>query len=153
MGILEQIAEQLKETNNNLLRQIETLNDKVSLLEYEIKSGNFSNHKGTKGLSLNFSDDDTLNITFASKILGITQTELILLVKKDKINSIGRKKYIFLASELIRYKNGKEQTEKVILSQRNVHKGTNNINGTNKKLINNVISKKELQKLYAKQAV
>jgi len=152
MGILEQIAEQLKETNNNLLKQIETLNDKIGSLEYEIKTSNSFKNKHPKGLSLNFSEDDTLNITFASKILGITQTELILLVKKDKINSIGRKKYIFLASELIRYKNGKEQTEKVIVSQRNVHKGTNNKNGTNKKLINSVISKKELQKLYAKQA-
>ena len=152
MGILEQIAEQLSETNKNLLTKINLLNDKVSSLEYEITNGFYATQNRTAGLSLEFSTSDKLNVSFAAKILGITQGELVLLVKKGKINSIGKKKYIFLVSELIRYKNGDKQVKPKNINQRESPEDIS-IKKTVKKKINSIISENELQELFAKQAV
>lgn len=144
MGLLEEISKQITETNQGLSNQIALLNDKISTLESKIKTGQTLSNNA-KVMSFEFEADDRLNISFASKFLGMTKAEVILLVKKGKINSVGMKKYIFLVSDLIQYKNGFKSGTPILNKPKDKLKGINN--NSFKSLIND----NDLQELLAKQ--
>ncbi|MCF6184192.1 MAG: hypothetical protein L3J56_06130 [Bacteroidales bacterium] len=121
MGILESIDKTLKQFDNNyknIAGRIVDLENTVRFLA--IKNNQKNNNDDI--LVIKFDEDDRLNLSFASKILNIPQKEIILLVKKGELNSIAKKKYVFLASDLVNFKNNKakvrERKEKIITKNR-----------------------------------
>jgi hypothetical protein len=105
MGILEELLE----TNKALSEKISELSSEMT----EIKTKIEIDQKDER-LSLHFNDDDTLNATVTAKLLGITQKELSELIEKGLLQSIGERKRIFRAKDVMEFLKDIEESESTV---------------------------------------
>ena len=104
MGVLESIDKTLKRFDNNYKNIAERIIELENIVHFLAKKNNQTNSDDDM-LVIRFNENDRLNLSFASKILNIPQKEIMLLVKKGELNTIAKKKYVFLASDLVHFKN------------------------------------------------
>jgi len=105
MGVFEQILE----TNKILAEQISVLTKEIHLLKEQTNSKDNNN---SDKLFIEFSETDILNNSMTAKVLGIKQSELNEIVKQGLLHSIGKRKRIFLAKDILEYKKNKEINDK-----------------------------------------
>ncbi len=105
MGVFEQILE----TNKILAEQISVLTKEIHLLKEQTNSKDNNN---SDKLFIEFSATDILNNSMTAKVLGIKQSELNEIVKQGLLHSIGKRKRIFLAKDILEYKKNKEINDK-----------------------------------------
>ena len=103
MGILEEILE----SNKFLSEQINLLSTEVKQLKEQINSS-----KKNKKLILEFSENETLNISMTAKALAIKQNKIEDIIQKGFLQSTGKKKQIFLAKDILNYLNQEEESKK-----------------------------------------
>jgi len=142
MGILEQILE----TNKLLSEQIIDLQREIVSLKSAMNSS--AKSKSDDEIVLKFKGNDKMNVSMTAKALGIKQTELFEAMEKGKIHSIADTKRIFLAHEVIQFKNNGHtmpRAKKTRPRKKPKLKSTTNINTE--------ISFDNLQKLIAKQKI
>lgn len=96
MGILEEINEVLK----GLKSDVSELSQKV--FDMELNNNKNSNDDA---IIFRFNKGDKLNLTFASKFLGLHHSEIKELVYNGELPSATKTHYTFYAEDLISYKN------------------------------------------------
>jgi hypothetical protein len=136
MGVFEQILE----TNKILAEQISVLTKEILLLKEQTNNKDNNINK----LFIEFSETDILNNSMTAKVLGIKQSELDEIVKQGLLHSVGKRKRIFLAKDILEYKKNKRINDKNynITPQKTKHKTKKR-----KKTVNNKINRIQLDEL------
>jgi len=134
MGIIEQILEE----NLNLNKRIDTLYTEFKMLNQEKEST-----QETKGIVVEFKENEKLNMSMTARVLGIKQTELDVLISKGLLQSCEKKKRLFLVKDIMAFLSFEKSDHKKEKTEKN-KKQTRNINPKNKK---DLFRKKEYKEL------
>ena len=134
MGIIEQILEE----NLNLNKRIDTLYTEFKMLNQEKEST-----QETKGIVVEFKENEKLNMSMTARVLGIKQTELDVLISKGLLQSCEKKKRLFLVKDIMAFLSFEKSDPKKEKTEKN-KKQTRNINPKNKK---DLFRKKEYKEL------
>lgn len=143
------VFEQLLEINQQLSKQMLDMQREVADLKSKIITSIEQKGNADDEIVLRFRGNDKLNASMTAKVLGIKQVELYEEIEKGLIVSIGETKRIFLAEEVLRYMQAKNNTNgKMSLHIPKVSKKL-----ARNKTINDAIEPDALQRLLAKQQV
>ena len=143
------IFEQLLEVNNQLSIQMSNLFREIAELKSTMTKSIEHIGNAEDEIVIRFKGNDKMNASMTAKALGIKQVELYEDIEKGLIISIGETKRIFIAEEVLRYKQAKNTTNKKL----NPFIPQMKKKLTKNKTISDTIEPDVLQRLIAKQQV